>query len=137
MAGTHAIDSTSATAPVLYLALKWGWRTWKSAFTVGAGQPPRVRSIQARDTHLLAFEIEKARERFGLPDNAPVVCCYEAGRDGFWIHCFLVQEGVQNIVVDSASIEVSRRKRRAKSDRPDAIKLVSMLVRWHNGEKKE
>ena len=45
-------------------------------------------------------------------------------------------EGIQNIVVDSASIEVSRRKRRAKSDRLDAVKLVSMLIRWHNGEKK-
>ena len=45
-------------------------------------------------------------------------------------------EGIHNIVVDSASIEVSRRKRRAKSDRLDAVKLVSMLIRWHNGEKK-
>ena len=59
-----------------------------------------------------------------------------AGRDGFWIHRFLTREGVQNIVVDSASIEVSRRKRQAKSDRLDALKLVSMLIRWHNGEKK-
>ena len=39
-------------------------------------------------------------------------------------------------MVDSASIEVNRRKRRAKSDRLDAVKLVSMLMRWHNGEKK-
>jgi transposase len=65
-----------------------------------------------------------------------VLSCYEAGRDGFWIHRFLVHKGIQNIVVDSASIEVNRRKRRAKSDRLDAVKLVSMLIRWHNGEKK-
>jgi hypothetical protein len=85
---------------------------------------------------MVLTEIKKAKLRFGLPADAPVVACYEAGRDGFWIHRFLVHEGVQNIVVDSASIEVSRRKRRAKSDRLDAIKLVSMLIRWHNGEKK-
>ena len=44
--------------------------------------------------------------------------------------------GIENIVVDSASIEVNRRKRRAKSDRLDAVKLVEMLIRWHNGERK-
>jgi transposase len=81
------------------------------------------------------FEIKKAKLRFGLPEKAKVVSCYEAGRDGFWIHRQLVHEGLENIVVDSASIEVSRRKRRAKSDRLDAAKLVSMLIRWHNGER--
>jgi transposase len=136
MSATQAIHSTPTPSPVLYLALELSWKTWKLAFTVGAGQPPRIRSIPARATVLLAIEIKKAKNRFGLADDAPVVCCYEAGRDGFWIHRFLVHEGVQNIVVDSASIEVSRRKRRAKSDRLDAAKLVSMLVRWHNGEKK-
>jgi transposase len=48
----------------------------------------------------------------------------------------LIQQGVSNVVVDSASIEVNRRKRRAKSDRLDATKLVTMLIRFHNGEKK-
>ena len=65
-----------------------------------------------------------------------MLSCFEAGRDGFWVHRFLASHEIQNIVVDSASIEVNRRKRRAKSDRLDATKLVSMLVRWHNGEKK-
>jgi transposase len=81
------------------------------------------------------IEIRKAKLRFGLPENAKVVSCYEAGRDGFWIHRLPEHEVVQNVVVDSASIEVSRRKRRAKSDRLDAVKLVWMLIRWHDGEK--
>jgi transposase len=71
-----------------------------------------------------------------LPEDAPVVCCYEAGRDGFWLHRFLLDQGVQNQVVDSSSIEVNRRRRRAKSDSLDAVKLVEMLIRWHNGERK-
>ena len=37
--------------------------------------------------------------------------------------------GIANRVVDSASIEVNRRARRAKTDRLDALKLVMMLVR--------
>jgi transposase len=136
MAATHAVHSTSAAAPVLYLAFELSWKTWKLAFTIGAGQSPRIRSVSARHTGLLLDEICKAKERFGLPDDTPVVSCYEAGRDGFWLHRFLLHHGVENVVVDSSSIEVNRRKRRAKSDRLDAIKLVSMLIRWHNREKK-
>ena len=62
--------------------------------------------------------------------------CYEAGRDGFWLHRYLTALGVHNLIVDSASIEVNRRQRRAKSDRLDARKLVSMLLRYHVGETK-
>jgi transposase len=136
MSATHAVHSTPAAAPVLYVAFELSWGIWKLAFTVGAGQPPRIRSVPARCTRLVWDEIKKAKLRFDLPADAPVLSCYEAGRDGFWIHRALVHEGIQNTVVDSASIEVSRRKRRAKSDRLDAVKLVSMLIRWHNGEKK-
>src|SRR5216117_1105241 len=63
-----------------------------------------------------------------------VVSCYEAGRDGFWIHRALTALGVANRVVDSSSIEVNRRARRAKTDRLDARKLVCMLVRVCQGE---
>ena len=69
-----------------------------------------------------------------LPASARVVSCYEAGRDGFWIHRALERLGFANRVVDSASIEVNRRARRTKTDRLDAIKLVTMLVRAVCGE---
>lgn len=62
--------------------------------------------------------------------------CYEAGRDGWWLHRWLVGQGIDNIVVDSASIEVNRRARRAKSDRLDGDKLLEMLLRWHHGERR-
>src|SRR5262249_5749138 len=55
------------------------------------------------------------------------------GRDGFWLHRWLTCQGIANVIVDSASIEVNRRKRRAQSDHPDAAQLVSMLVRYHAG----
>jgi transposase len=76
--------------------------------------------------------LEDGRRRFGLESGARVVSCYEAGRDGFWIHRALVAAGIDNRVVDSASIETNRRARRAKTARLDALKLVRMLVRaWH------
>ena len=46
------------------------------------------------------------------------------------------QRGLRNRVVDSASIEVNRRARRAKTDRLDALKLVMMLVRVCLGERR-
>jgi transposase len=136
MTTTHDSNSTLAPAPVLYLSLDLGWNTWKLAFTIGLGQKPRLRNVKARDLTTFLAEIQAAKSRFGFADDAQVFSCYEAGRDGFWLHRFLLAYGIENLVVDSASIEVNRRKRRAKSDRLDAVKLVEMLVRWHNGERK-
>lgn len=60
--------------------------------------------------------------------------CYEAGRDGWWLHRWLTELGMDNLVVDAASIEVNRRARRAKTDRLDGDKLLTMLMRHHRGE---
>ncbi len=129
-------DNGSTRQPSLYLAFELGWTEWKVAFTSGPEQTVRVRKLRARDLQGLQLEIAKAKIRFGLAADAPVLSCYEAGRDGFWLHRYLTTIGVQNLIVDSASIEVNRRKRRAKSDELDARKLVSMLLRYHAGEKK-
>ena len=127
-------DQVITIAPRLHLAFELGWGQWKLAFTIGHGQAPRLRTVAARDLSTVLAEIAKAKKRFDLPDDAEVVSCYEAGRDGFWLHRWLVSQGIANVIVDSASIEVNRRKRRAKSDHLDAAKLVSMLLRYHAGE---
>jgi transposase len=80
-------------------------------------------------------EIRRALQHFGLPADSRVVSCYEAGRDGFWIHRLLVAHAVANVVVDASSIEVKRRARRAKTDRLDATKLLAQLIRYHGGER--
>lgn len=134
-AATRAVQYT-ATAPVLHLAFELGQTRWKLGFTTGLGQRPRERTIAARDLGKVAEEIERAKERFGLAPEAPVVSCYEAGRDGFWLHRYLVAQGIASQVVDSASIEVNRRRRRAKSDRLDVGKLLFQLVRYRAGERK-
>jgi transposase len=136
MSATHNSQFTAAATPVLYVALELGWNSWKLAFTVGMGQKPRLCTVTGRDTDDLLLEVKKAKRRFALSEETPVLSCYEAGRDGFWLHRFLLANGIMNQVVDSSSIEVNRRKRRAKSDGLDATKLVEMLIRWHNGERK-
>jgi transposase len=84
----------------------------------------------------LQQEIEVAKRRFCLAADAPVKSCYEAGRDGFWLHRYLLAERVYNLVVDSSSIQVDRRAKRAKTDRIDVEKLLNMLIRYYNGEQK-
>ena len=125
-----------STFPTLYLAFELGNKTWRLGFSIGLGQRPRERSIDAGDTVTLAGEIRLAKKRFALPQRARVVSCYEAGRDGFWLHRYLVGHGVQNVVVDASSIEIPRRARRAKTDRLDVGKLLTMLMRFDMGEKK-
>jgi transposase len=136
MSATHDHDSTPPVSPTLYLAFELGWTSWDLGFTTGMAQKPRLRTIPARDLDALPREIRRAKQRFDLPDDAPVVSCYEAGRDGFWLHRYLDNHGVHNLVVDAASIEVNRRARRAKSDRLDVAKLLTMLIRYHGGERK-
>lgn len=134
----HSTTQASAAprpTPVLYLAFELSWNDWKLAFSTGPAASPRLRTIGGRRTGALLQEIAKAKERFGLPPETPVVSCYEAGRDGFWLHRFLQAHDISNEVVDSSSIEVQRRGRRRKTDRLDAAKLVSMLIRWHQGER--
>jgi transposase len=111
-----------------------GKTDWKLAMTSGFGVEPWVRGIASGDWAAVTRVLALGRARFGLDGAAPVASCYEAGRDGFWIHRALGQWGIDNRVVDSASIEVNRRARRAKTDRLDARKLVTMLVRVWSGE---
>jgi len=120
----------------LYMALELSQKEWKLGFSVGPGQAPRLRSVPGRGLAVLMDEIRLARERFRLGKDVEVESCYEAGRDGFWLHRFLEKQGVRNLVVDSASIEVSRRFRRVKTDRMDVGKLLGMLMKYHLGEKK-
>lgn len=133
---TPCIDQQTACTPTLFLAFELGENKWKLGFTTGAAQRPRERQVAAGEFATVLEEIRRAKQRFGLPDNTRVVSCYEAGRDGFWLHRCLVRHGIENSVVDSASIEVHRRYRRAKTDRLDVHKLLTMLLRYAAGERK-
>jgi transposase len=98
------------------------------------GQRPHFCQIPGGAVSALAAHIARAKRHFGLPDDAPVISCYEAGRDGFWLHRYLLAHGVTNHVVDSSSIEVNRRARRAKSDRLALGGLLSLLARHVQGD---
>ncbi len=125
---------------VLYMAMEMAEKSWKLLFSAGElkgnGQL-RVyqKSIDGSDWFGLSKAIDQAKERLKLSADAAVVSCYEAGQDGFWPHRRLEAMGIVNRVVDSASIEVNRRQRRAKTDRLDVRKLLEMLIRAERGER--
>lgn len=119
----------------LYMAFELGEKGWKLSLGDGVRGPSR-HTLVASDLNAVLQVIAKAKARCGLAPQAPVRSCYEAGRDGFWLHRWLTEQGIVNLVVDSASIEVNRRARRAKTDRLDGDKLLSMLMRYHAGERR-
>lgn len=118
----------------LHMSLELSSKSWKLGFADQLGRRPRVRTIGAGDFEHLKKEIAKAKKAFCLPPDTPVISCYEAGRDGFWIHRCLVAMDVESHVVEPASIEVNRKKRRAKTDRIDAQKIVTALLRFKSGD---
>ena len=117
---------------VLYLALELSNKTWKLGFSNGT--KIRQKSIPAGDWVELHTQMELAKQKLRLAADCRIVSCYEAGRDGFWIHRDLQAEGITNHVIDSASIEVNRRQRRAKTDRVDVIALLRLLIRYWQGD---
>ena len=133
MTTTHP-QTGSVSDPTLFVAFELGTKSWTVAMTSGFNVPAWVRTLAPGEWGALASLLRRARGRFGLPATAAVQSCYEAGRDGFWVHRALRQQGLANRVVDSSSIEVNRRARRAKTDRIDARKLVALLVRVVLGE---
>jgi len=136
MMTTTRLHESTAGATVLLMAFELGQRAWKIGFTVGVGQRPRVRAIAGGAVGLLGDEIARAKRRFGLSPDAPVISCYEAGRDAFWLHRYLCAQGITNHVVDSASIEVNRRARRAKTDQLDLGGLLNLLARYVQGDRR-
>jgi transposase len=135
MSQTASASKYSEGGERLYLAFELGWKVWKIAFTVGLGERVFEASMDARDLERLVQVIDRARRWFGLWAQCPVISCYEAGRDGFWLDRWLWTRGIANRVVDSSSIQVDRRARRLKTDRLDARKLLTMLVRYEAGDR--
>lgn len=129
----HGQNTTTGSR--LYMALELGEKSWKLSLGDCQRAPSRY-TVAAGNTTAVLAAVANARSRCHLGADTTVYSCYEAGRDGFWLHRCLEEQGVVNLVVDSASIEVNRRARRAKTDRLDSDKLLSMLIRYHTGERR-
>lgn len=138
MTQTTTSPESSRSGRCLYMALDMGRDSWQLALSDGGtirrdAKVDRT-DVQAGKRDLLA-EIAKARQRFGLADDAQVHAVYEAGRDGFWLARWLIAQGVQCIVIDPCAILVDRKAKHRKNDAIDARALLDLLVRHVTGDR--
>jgi transposase len=118
---------------LLFVSIELALHNWKLACSDGTEQ--NVHTIDACDFDALEELVNRYINEFELSDDPQVVSCYEAGQDGFWVHRVLVEQlGIQNVVIDPASIEQDQRGKQAKTDPIDARNLVRKLVAYHRGD---
>ncbi len=131
---TRTVLCDKPTPPLgdLYVSFELSDKKWQITVGDRCGNLSR-HIVDAGDTAAVGECIAKVAKRQRARGQARVHSCYEVGRDGWWLHRWLMQQGVSNIVVDPASIEVNRRARRAKTDRLDGDKSLPRLVRHHAG----
>jgi transposase len=118
------------------LAIELSRASWVVASASPISDKISLHKLQAGDVAALLELIARQRTRLSAALGRPVdmVCCYEAGYDGFWLHRRLEAEGVRCLVFDPASLQVNRRARRAKTDRIDAHALLRALMAHLRGE---
>lgn len=127
-------QDSSVSVDCLYVAIELSKSNWKLAFTTKPGKRIRVVDFDPQHCGQISLELTKAKKNLGLERDCPVVSCYEAGRDGFWIHRLLTKLEVINLVIESSSLEVDRRQKQRKTDRLDVRKMLYSLRRYHQGE---
>jgi transposase len=129
---TGAVPGYSAT---LFVALDLSRSSWVAVIHAPHVDKVSRHKLPPGAEGVLAL-VGRIREQAERVRGAPVrvVSCYEAGRDGFWLHRVLREAGIENQVIDPTSLLVDRRSRRAKTDRLDAEALLRALMAWCRGE---
>lgn len=127
---------TNNAFPVVYLALELGASSWVVACRQPGSEKVKLHRMDAGDPEALLVLISDMRRQaaamFGV--DAIIVSCFEAGRDGFWLHHLLLTHGVINHVVEPTSILVTRGAKRAKTDRLEALGLLRVLAATFTGD---
>jgi transposase len=116
-----------------HMALDLGRRNWTVGFVLPGDREARLYQIAGGDREARLELIGRHRSKLG-EGAVRIVSCYEAGRDGFWLDRWLKEHGVDNRIVDPASLEVLRRRRRVKTDKVDTVGLLRVLLRLERGE---
>ena len=133
------LDRTDAPATAehatVYLAFELSKAKWKLGVMLPGSQKLSRYTIGGGDLAALAARLADMRKKAAAGGRpVRVLSCYEAGLDGHWLHRWLTEQGVANHQIDPSSIEVSRRARRAKTDRIDLEKLMRAFLAHLRGE---
>lgn len=120
----------------IHIAIELRVTSWLVAVRAPGADKSRLHRLEGGDTKaLLALIVElRARASTKLGRAAKVACCFDAGRDGFWLHRLLTAQDIDTYVLEPTSILVNRRARRAKTDRLGAEGMLRVLARWLGGD---
>ena len=121
----------------IFVSLELSRSIWLvTSLSPGNGEKMSRHSVRGGDLSGLLERFASLRKRASVRTGKlfPLVVVQEAGLDGFWLHRALEKEGIESHVVDAASVAISRRRRRAKTDRIDGESLVRTLLAYKRGE---
>jgi transposase len=121
----------------IFISLELSRSKWLiTSLAPGGGQKMSKHSVEAGDLAGLLKRFSTIRDKAAARTRIvhPIIVIQEAGLDGFWIHRALERQGIESHVVDAASIAVSRRRRRAKTDKIDGEGLLRALLAFKRGE---
>jgi transposase len=133
------LDHTDTPASVDYATVYVAFELSKAKWMLGVVLPGAKKlsryTIAGGDVAALAARLVEWRRKAALGGKpVRILSCYEAGFDGHWLHRWLTDQGVINHEIDPSSIEVSRRARRAKTDRIDLERMMRALLDLLRGE---
>ncbi|HEX7563660.1 MAG TPA: transposase, partial [Bradyrhizobium sp.] len=122
----------------IHVAIELSAASWLVAARLPGTEKSRLHRIDGGNTATLLAVIAELRSRASakLGKPAELACCFEAGRDGFWLQRLLTAHGITAHVLEPTSILVNRRARRAKTDRLDAEGMLRVLAAWLGGDRK-
>jgi len=121
----------------IFVSMELSRSSWLiTSLSPGGGQKMSKHAVRGGDMAGLLQQFGALKEKTWARTGKrfPIIVIQEAGLDGFWIHRVLQSEGIESHVVDAASILVSRRRRRAKTDKIDGETLVRTLLAYKRGE---
>ena len=134
-------DETVAPAggehSTLYVAIEVSRKSWVVGIKSPSGARIGLHTLRASDTDGLRDLIERHRTKAerAVGRAVGVLCCYEAGYEGFWLARWLDHEmSLETVVLDPASLLVNRKAKQRKTDRIDARKMVRALLAYDRGD---
>jgi transposase len=128
---------STSNEQTIYAALELSKNSWLLAIQVAGRDNPSLHPIKGGNAEGLMAKLDAARDRVAklTGQTPPVVLCYEAGYDGFWLARLLDGRGIECLVIEPASLQVNRRARRVKTDRIDVESILHTLIAWCRGER--
>ena len=111
--------ASTTSANTLRCALELSKKSWLLAIQFPDREQPSLYPIAGGDAERLMAKLTAARDRWAKASGSlpMITLCYEVGYDAFWLARFLKARGVECLVIDPGSLQVSRRGRRVKTDR--------------------